>query len=86
MPSTVINLYYLKVNSVSGNGSVNIGDTAHNSHTANSKAQGTNSSFGDTSPTEGIMENILIDPDVNDMASIGTADSTNVFPKPLVPL
>ncbi|WP_421385475.1 spore germination protein [Bacillus salacetis] len=86
MPSTVINLYYLKVNSVSGNGSITIGEAVHNSHTANSKSQGTNSSFGDTSPTEGIMENILIDPDVNDMAAIGTADSTNIGFKPLVPL
>jgi len=78
MPSVVINLYYLKINSISGNGSITIGEASHNSPTANSKLQGINASYGDTSPTEAMMENLLNDPDVNDQTSIGTTDSTNV--------
>jgi hypothetical protein len=78
MPSIVINLYNLKINSISGNGSVTIGEATHNSHTAKSKVQGVNSSYGDLSPTEANLQNILIDPDVNDMTDIGNADSTNV--------
>ncbi|WP_062349947.1 spore germination protein [Bacillus kwashiorkori] len=73
-----INLYYLKINSVSGNGSVTVGEATHNSHTANSKSQGVNSSFGDLAPAEGMMENIYIDPDVNDQSDLGNIDSTNV--------
>ncbi|MBT2678972.1 spore germination protein [Bacillus sp. ISL-35] len=75
MPVT-INLFYFKVNSVSGNGSITIGSAIHNSHTANDKSQGMNSSFGDASPTEALMDNVYIDPDVNDQAAIATADST----------
>ncbi|MCI4170863.1 spore germination protein, partial [Bacillus spizizenii] len=48
MPTTVINLYYLKIYSISGNGSITIGEAAHNCLTANNKSQGINSSFGDT--------------------------------------
>ncbi|MEH7180143.1 spore germination protein [Neobacillus vireti] len=78
MPSIVINLYNLKINSISGNGSVTIGEASHNSHTAKSKIQGVNSSYGDLSPTEANLQNILIDPDVNDMTDIGNSDSTNI--------
>jgi hypothetical protein len=85
MPTTVINLYYLKINSISGNGSITIGEAAHNSHTANNKSQGINSSFGDTSPTESVMENFLNDPDVNDQTSIGSSATSNVNTPPIVP-
>jgi len=78
MPEVVINLYYLKINSIAGNGSITIGEATHNSPTANNKSQGINSSFGDTSPTEAMMENLLNDPDVNDQTSIGTSDVSNV--------
>jgi hypothetical protein len=78
MPSVVINLYYLKINSIAGNGSITIGEATYNSPTANHKSQGINSSFGDTSPTEAMMENLLNDPDVNDQTSIGTTDVSNV--------
>ncbi|MBS4192733.1 spore germination protein [Bacillus sp. FJAT-49705] len=78
MPSIVINLYYIKVNSISGNGSITIGEATHNSHTASNKSQGINSSYGDTSPTEAMMENIFIDPDVNDQSAIGNTDTANV--------
>jgi hypothetical protein len=77
MPVT-INLYYIKINSISGNGSVTIGEATHNSHTSKIKSQGVNSSFGDTSPNEAMMENIFIDPDVNDQTDIGNSDSTNI--------
>ena len=69
MPSVVINLHYLKINSISGNGSITIGEASYNSPTAYNKSQGMNSSYGDTSPTEAIMENLLNDPDVNDQTS-----------------
>lgn len=85
MPSTVINLYYLKINSISGNGSITIGEAAYNSPTNNQKSQGTNSSFGDTSPTESVMENFLNDPDVNDQTSIGNSDTSNVNAPPIAP-
>ncbi|MBN8193478.1 spore germination protein [Bacillus sp. NTK074B] len=67
----------MKVNSISGNGSITIGEAVHNSHTANNKSQGINSSYGDTSPTESMMENVYIDPDVNDQTSVANADSVN---------
>ncbi len=87
MPSVVINLYYLKINSISGNGSITIGEASHNSPTSNTKSQGINASYGDTSPTEAMMENLLNDPDVNDQTSIGTTDVSNVIkPIPTVPL
>jgi Spore germination protein gerPA/gerPF len=85
MPSVVINLYYLKINSISGNGSITIGEASHNSPTSNTKSQGINSSYGDTSPTEAMMENLLNDPDVNDQTSIGTTDVSNVI-KPIQPV
>ena len=85
MPSIVINLHYLKINSISGNGSITIGEAAYNSPTAYNKSQGMNSSYGDTSPTEAVMENILIDPDVNDQTAIGNVDTSNVN-MPRVPL
>ena len=85
MPSIVINLHYIKINSISGNGSVTIGEAAYNSPTAYNKSQGMNSSYGDTSPTEAVMENILIDPDVNDQTAIRNVDTSNVN-MPRVPL
>ena len=75
MPSVVINLHYLKINSISGNGSITIGEASYNSPTAYNKSQGLNSSYGDTSPTEAIMENLLNDPDVNDQTNIGNVDN-----------
>ncbi|WP_100330668.1 spore germination protein [Bacillus xiapuensis] len=76
MPS-IINIYSLKINNISNNGSINIGDALHNSHTANTKSQGANSSFGDISPTESNMENVFIDPDVNDMGDIANPANVN---------
>ncbi|MEN9094429.1 spore germination protein, partial [Bacillus subtilis] len=42
-------------------------------------------SFGDTSPTESVMENFLNDPDVNDQTSIGNSDTSNVNAPPIAP-
>ena len=78
MPSN-INIYSIKINSISNNGSLNIGDALHNSPTANTKSQGTNSSYGDISPTTSGMENVFIDPDVNDQGDI--ANPANVISK-----
>ncbi|MCM3584831.1 spore germination protein [Mesobacillus maritimus] len=86
MSSIIINLHYLKINSISGNGSVTIGEAAYNSPTAYNKSQGMNSSYGDTSPTEAMMENILIDPDVNDQTAIGNSDNAFVNPNRPIPL
>src|SRR4051794_33584128 len=90
MPSVVINLHYIKINSISGNGSITIGEASYNSPTAYNKSQGLNSSYGDTSPTEAIMENLLNDPDVNDQTNIGNADNaymnTPVPPAPIPPI
>ncbi|MCP8967223.1 spore germination protein [Ectobacillus ponti] len=75
MPSN-INIYSIKVNSISNNGSINIGEVFHNAPTANSKTQGLNASYGDLAPTTAGMENVFIDPDVNDQGDI--ADSADV--------
>ena len=77
MMHITINLYNLKVNNISGNGSITIGEAIHNSHTSKIKSQGANSSYGDASNNEAMMENIFIDPDVNDQTDIGNVDSTN---------
>jgi Spore germination protein gerPA/gerPF len=76
MPSN-INIYSIKVNNISNNGSLNIGDALHNAHTANSKATGVNSSYGDTSPTSSGMENVYIDPDGNDQGDIANPANVN---------
>ncbi|RLQ95398.1 spore germination protein [Falsibacillus albus] len=67
---TVINIFSLKVNSVSNNGSINIGEALHNAPTANSKSQGQNSAYGDFAATNSAMENVYIDPDLNDQGDI----------------
>ncbi|CAG9621748.1 hypothetical protein BACCIP111883_02521 [Sutcliffiella rhizosphaerae] len=77
---TVVNLYCMKVNSISGNGSVTIGEATHNSPTSNNKSQGINSSYGDTSPTEAMMENVFIDPDVNDQSEIASQAALRTEP------
>ncbi|NHM29345.1 spore germination protein [Neobacillus terrae] len=74
---TVINIFSLKINSVSNNGSINIGEALHNAHTANSKSQGQNSSYGDYAPPTAAMENVFIDPDVNDMGDIANPANVN---------
>ncbi|GMB08162.1 spore germination protein GerPA/GerPF [Thermolongibacillus altinsuensis] len=76
MPS-IINIYMIKINNISNNGSVNIGETLNNAPTANSKLQGQNASYGDLSPTAAGMENVFIDPDVNDLGDIANPANVN---------
>jgi hypothetical protein len=59
---TVINIYTLKINSISSNASVNIGESFHNSHTANTKSTGAHTSYGDEAPSNSTMKNIYVDP------------------------
>jgi hypothetical protein len=73
--STVINIMFIKVNSVASNGSVNIGESFINSPTSNLKSTGTNSSYGDHAPPSSLMKNVYIDPDVNDQNEVGNVDS-----------
>lgn len=74
---TVINIYSLKIHNISSNGSINIGESLHNSPTANTKSQGQNASYGDFAPPHAQMENVFIDPDLNDQGDI--ANPTPVF-------
>ncbi|MCM3620355.1 spore germination protein [Sutcliffiella horikoshii] len=74
---TVINIYNMKVNNITNNGSVNIGESFHNAHTANSKSQGKNASYGDLAPSSSGMENVFIDPDVNDQTDIANPAVVN---------
>ncbi|MDF2903389.1 MAG: hypothetical protein K0S25_1027 [Bacillus sp. (in: firmicutes)] len=74
---TVINIFNLKINSISNNGSLNIGEALHNAPTANTKSQGHNASFGDFAPPTAAMENVFIDPDMNDQGDI--ANPANVI-------
>ncbi|MFC3886096.1 spore germination protein [Bacillus songklensis] len=73
----VINIFSIKINSISHNGSVNIGEALHNSHSANSKSTGANASYGDTSPTQARMKNIYIDPDINDQGDIADVSTVD---------
>jgi hypothetical protein len=70
----VINIYTLKINSISGNASVNIGESFHNSPTSNSKSTGANTSYGDEAPSISTMKNLYVDPDVNDQSIIKSSD------------
>ena len=68
----VINIGNIKINNVATNGSVNIGEVVHNSHSANVKSQGSNTSVGDFSPTNSQMNNGAVDNDVFDQDQIAT--------------
>lgn len=64
------NIFNIKVNNVSSNGSISFGNTLHNSHTSNSKLQGTNSSIGDFSPANSLTKNFTNDNDISDQDQI----------------
>ncbi len=72
-----INIYSIKINSIATNGAFNIGESLLNSPTANTKSQGQNASFGDVSPTSSGMENVFIDPDMNDMNEVANPANAN---------
>lgn len=67
---TVINIFSLKVNSVATNGAITIGEAFFNAPTANTKSQGQNTAYGDQAPPTAAMENVFIDPDINDQGDI----------------
>lgn len=70
-----ITIFSIKINNISQNASVNIGESLHNSHSAPNKITGYNAAYGDCSPTTANMKTIYIDPDVNDQNEIGCIDS-----------
>ncbi|WJH32420.1 spore germination protein [Paenibacillus aurantius] len=76
--ASIVNIFCMKINSISNNGSVNIGESVHSDHTANTKSQGVNSSYGDGSPAESAMKNVFVDPDFNDMGDILDPTNANV--------
>lgn len=65
-----INVFNIKINSINQNGSVDFGNTSHNSHTANTKITGVNASLGDLSPSFSNMGNGYLDPDISDQDQI----------------
>ncbi|KSU80931.1 MULTISPECIES: spore germination protein [Fictibacillus] len=71
----MVNIYYLKINSLASNSSLNLGSTFHNSHTANTKSTGDNSSVGDHSPADAVMKNMVFDPDVHDQNEFANTDA-----------
>ncbi|MFB6466156.1 spore germination protein [Cytobacillus sp. Hz8] len=74
---TIINIFNIKINSISTNGSVTIGESLHNAPTANAKTTGQNASYGDYAPPTAAMENVYIDPDINDQGDIGNPAPVN---------
>lgn len=71
-----VSVFNLKVNSISYNGSLNLGPVVHNSHSARSKLFGGNSSVGDQSPTTAMMSNHIKDPDFIDQSDVLTKDTS----------
>ncbi|GGE53608.1 hypothetical protein GCM10011391_35600 [Pullulanibacillus camelliae] len=65
-----INIFNMKTNSVSTNGSIDIGPTVHNSHTSAIKQVGANLSFGDLSPSSSFQVNNYVDPDLYDQGQV----------------
>ncbi|TVY10260.1 spore germination protein [Paenibacillus cremeus] len=65
-----INIFLIKINSISNNGSFSIGETFHHGHSVHSKSTGTNSSYGDSSGAVAQMRNTYIDPDLNDQGEL----------------
>ncbi|WP_202078430.1 spore germination protein [Caldalkalibacillus salinus] len=62
----VNNIFNIKVNNVSSNGSINFGNTIHKGHKADSKSVGGQTVIGDASPAANFDKNIVKDPDVLD--------------------
>ncbi|EIT84721.1 hypothetical protein A374_13555 [Fictibacillus macauensis ZFHKF-1] len=70
----IVNIYYLKVNSLASNSSLNLGSTLHKDNMTNSKSVGDNYSSGDYSPTEAIMKNVMNDQDINDQGQSANSE------------
>lgn len=63
---TVNNIFNIKITSVSGNGSINFGNTLHKGHTTNEKGIGGNSIVGDAGFAQNREANYVNDPDLID--------------------
>ncbi len=70
-----INIFNIKTNGISTNGSIDIGPTVHNSHTSAIKQVGANISLGDFSPSSSVNINNNFDPDVVDQGQIANPSS-----------
>ncbi|TLS34959.1 spore germination protein [Pseudalkalibacillus caeni] len=64
------NIFNSKINNVTNNGSIIYGNGFNNSHTANTKAVGSNTTLGDFSPANGLTNNNYIDPDISDQGQL----------------
>lgn len=60
------NIFNIKINNISSNGSVNFGNTIHKGHSANAKSVGGQSVIGDASPANMVNRNAVSDPDLID--------------------
>lgn len=66
-----INIINQKINNVTGNASVNYGNTHHNGHVVNLKAQGTSTTIGDFSPMNAPSLNNWLDQKGMDQVQVG---------------
>ncbi len=62
----VNNIFNIKINNISSNGSVNFGNTIHKGHNANQKQVGGQTIIGDASPSVMAGKNFVKDPDFVD--------------------
>lgn len=60
------NIFNIKVNNVSSNGSINFGNTIHKGHKSDSKSIGGQTVIGDCSPAVNFDKNVVSDPDLID--------------------
>lgn len=67
--SHVNNIFNIKVNSISSNGSVNFGNTIHKAHKADSKSVGGQSIIGDATIASSMEKNLVSDPDLIDQST-----------------
>lgn len=65
---TINNIFGIRVNNVSSNGSINFGNVIHKGHSANSKSVGGQSVIGDSigSQANSFEKNLVSDPDLID--------------------
>jgi hypothetical protein len=65
MPN-IYNIFNIKINNVSSNGSVNFGNSILKGNSADSKSVGGNTVIGDASPSVNTDRNVATDPDIID--------------------
>jgi hypothetical protein len=71
MPN-VYNIFNIRINNVSNGGAVNFGDNLFSNNAANQKAVGGNTIMGDASPSVNVDNNLVNDPDEEDMPTNST--------------